>query len=193
MTLNGKRVFYLVLILTLLIPVMKASAQRSRKVKIKDEIGFVGGVNTVMFYPKDVNRNLINGGDPEIIPSPMIGLSYYHSFNPRLAHIFQVRLSDHQIKYWKTSSQTWYVNHERVTVKSDSGDYHLKYRVASMNYLFGWCLNKKIGWHIYSGLQWNYTIRNKSTKTVDRVENGKIVSHEYVPFPEPLYFYDETL
>ena len=189
----GHRKFlYLSLLFFLCVQSIELYAQRSKKSKIIDEIGVIAGLNIVLFYPKDVNRNLINGGNPKLVPTTMMGLSYRHAFSPRLAHIFQLRLADHQIKYWKISSQTWHVNHERVTVKSDSGDYHIKYSEFAMNYMIGWNLNKKIGWHFYTGIQWDFTVSNRSTKTVDRIEFGVLDGFDFVPHDEPLFFDNET-
>lgn len=171
---------------------LEATAQHTKKSKITDGIGLLAGVNVILFYPKDVNNSPIHGGDPKLLPGDMFGLSYYHDFSPRWAHIFQLRVSDHQIKYWKTTSRYWFYNHENVMVQSDSGDYHLKYRFVSMNYMTGWCLNRQVGWHIYGGIQINYTIVNHSTKTVDRIEYGKIEHNEFIPFVQPDYYYNET-
>lgn len=143
------------------------------------------------FYPNDVNRRPINGGDPQILPSGFFGLAYYHQYKGRFAQMFQLNLSDHQIKYWKTSRQAWHLNHETVTVMRDSGDYHIKYKDLSMIYMLGYCLNKKAGWHLYCGLQLNVTVTNHSTKTVDKVEYGKLDGFDYIPYPQPLYTYDE--
>lgn len=170
----------------------EASSQAKKSKGIIDAIGFASGLNMPLFYPKDVNRFLTNAQNPHLKPSPLFGLNYFHSFSPRWAHIFQFRFSNHQIQYQKSTRQTWSVNGERITVKSDTGIYNLNYDAVSMGYATGWCIEKTTNWHIYVGIKLNYTVINRSLKTVDRIENGKLVGFEYVAFPEPLVFLDET-
>lgn len=168
-------------------------AQSTKKREITDWIGGLVGVNEILYYPKDINGNPIRGGNPILIPDVMYGLSYHHTFSKRWSHLFQFRIANHQIKYWKYSDQTWHVDGERVIVKSDTGQYHLKYQDVCMNYMFGWTISKKTHWNIYTGMQISYTVDNQSTKTVDRYETGKLNGFNYIPYPEPRYFYNETL
>lgn len=168
-------------------------AQSKKKSETTDWIGGLAGMNEILFYPKDRNGIPIRGGNPSLIPDVMYGLTYHHSFSKHWSHLFQFRVANHQIRYWKYSDQTWHVAGERVIVKSDTGEYHLKYRDVSMNYAFGWTISHKARWNIYTGIQISYTIDNRSTKTVDRYESGKLNGFTYIPHPEPLYFYNETL
>lgn len=192
MACKGKLLYLGIILLTAFILPKEAISQHSKKSKITDGFGPLVGINYVFFYPKDQNNHPADVGNPELLPGGMIGLSYYHTFNPRWTQLFQLRISDHQIKYWKATNQTWHLNHERVEVKSDSGDYHMKYRVVSMNYMIGWRVNKKIGWNVYTGLQLNHTVINRSTKTVDGVVNGTIDFPDYIPYPNPEFYYDST-
>lgn len=171
----------------------EALAQSQKKKDIADWIGPLVGINQALFYPKDINKNPIKGGNPTLIPDVMYGLSYHHTFSRRWSHIFQFRITNNQMKYWNSSKQTWHVGGERITVKSDTGLYHQQYTAASMNYMFGWAPSKKINWSIYAGVQISSTIADNTTKTVDGLENGKLNGFDYIPYPETLYFFDKTV
>jgi len=186
------RNYFLVQLLLLICISTQLTAQRKKAPKITDEIGILAGFNIMPFYPNDVNRYPINGGDPKVLPSGFFGLAYYHDYKGPFAYVFQLELSNHQIKYWKTTEQTWAVDHQRVTVKSDSGDYHIMYKDLSMNFMLGYCLNKKAAWHMYAGMMVNLTVNNHSTKTVDRVEYGELDGFEFISFAQPLYIDNET-
>jgi hypothetical protein len=186
------RYIYLLLFLLCAFLSNPLSAQRKKTPSITDEIGILAGINIMPFYPKDVNRHPIHGGDPKVLPSGFFGLAYYHDYKGPFVYVFQLELSDHQLKYWRTTRQNWSLDHQPVIVKSDSGDYHIKYRDLSMKYMLGYCLNKKAGWHVYGGIQVNFTIANFSTKTVDRVEYGELKGFNFIPYPQPLYIYNET-
>src|SRR6186713_1396426 len=119
MAFKTKQLFFGIIILASFIFPHEVISQYSKKPKITDRIGLLAGVNYVFFYPKDQNNYPADVGNPELLPGGMIGLSYYHTFSTRWAHMFQLRISDHQIKYWKGTDQTWYFNDERIEVKSD--------------------------------------------------------------------------
>lgn len=192
MPFSRKFVFFWPLLIFLISIQADVLAQSRKKTEITDWIGPLIGVNEILFYPNDINGNPIKGGNPTLIPDMVYGLSYHHTFTKRWSHLFQFRIADHQMKYWKSTRQFWHYNDERVIVKSDTGQYHMKYKDATMNYMFGWTVNKKARWNVYTGLQMSFTIDNQSTKTVDRLENGYLDGFDYVPHPQTLYFYDET-